>query len=245
MMILRRIADGLRRQDWTTVFIELLVVVVGLLLGLELNNWSNDLKDRRLAEAYYEQLILDLEADVATGERAVRTADINVEMGQLVYRAATQGNLEGIGDADLVLSLVTAGFTERPLITRHTYDELISTGSLRLIKNAEIKRALSSYYSRSAYSRQWDELIQHEQTRYRDAIRGVLTPEQMRWVRENLGGATGQPPDFDRTRFLRSLSERPEIIGAVASMAAEQARLRRSGEDVAEYASALIEILSN
>jgi hypothetical protein len=244
-MILRRIADGLRRQDWTTVFIELLVVVVGLLLGLELNNWSNDLKDRSLTEAYYERLILDLEADVATGESAVRAADRHVQMGKLVYRAATQENLEGVGDADLVLALVTAGFTERPLITRHTYDELISTGSLRLIKDAEIKRALSSYYARSAYSRQWDELIQHEQMRYRDAIRGVLTPEQMHWVRESLGSATGPPPDFDRAQFLRSLNERPEIIGAVASMAAEQARLRKSSEAITEYASALIEVISN
>ena len=244
-MILRRIANGLRRHDWTAVLIELLVVVIGLLLGLELNDWSNNLKDRGLAEAYYDQLILDLEADVATGESGIQTADHNVAMGDLIYRAATRGNLDGVGDGDLVLALIVAGFTERPLVTRHTYDELISTGRLRLIKDAEIKRALALYYSRSRYSRQWDALIQHEQMRYRDAIRGVLTPAQMRWARESLGGAAQPPPDFDRARFLRSLEERPEIIDSVASMAAEQARLRRNSETVVEYASALIEMMSD
>ena len=244
-MILRRIANGLRRHDWTAVLIELLVVVIGLVLGLELNNWSNELQDRSLAEAYYKQLILDLEADVATGESGVQTADHNVAMGTLIYRAATQGDLDDVGDGDLVQALIVAGFTERPLVTRHTYDELISTGRLRLINDAEIKRALALYYSRSRYSRQWDALIQHEQMRYRDAIRGVLTPEQMRWARESLGGASVPPPDFDRVQFLRALEERPEIIDSVASMAAEQARLRRNSEFVAEYASALIEMLSN
>lgn len=77
-MILRRIANGLRRQDWTTVFVELVVVVVGLLLGLELNDWSNHQRDRRLAGIYFDQLILDLEADVATGEIGVQSADHHI-----------------------------------------------------------------------------------------------------------------------------------------------------------------------
>ena len=244
-MILRRIAEGLRSQQWTTVFIELLVVVVGLLLGLELNDWSNDLKDRQLEQVYYEQLILDLEADVARGERSMQTADRLAAMGNLVYSAATQEIPDGVDDGDLARALVLAGYAERPLITRHTYDELINTGGLRLIGDTDLKRALSIYYSRSEYSRQWDELIQHEQMRYRDAIRGVLTPGQMRWVRENLQESTRPPPDFDRARFLRSLKERPEIIDSVASMAAVQARLRKNGEIVAEDALALRELLSN
>jgi hypothetical protein len=73
-IILRRIASSLRLQDWTTVFIELLIVVVGLLLGLQLNDWSNSLKDRKLAETHYDQLILDLEADVAAGEFGVQSS---------------------------------------------------------------------------------------------------------------------------------------------------------------------------
>jgi len=245
-MILRRIADSLHSQNWTTVFIELVVVVAGLLLGLELNNWSNDLRDRRLVEVYYEELILDLATDVAIGKKGVQTADRNIARGNLIYRAATTvGGLDGVADEDLVLALVTAGYTERPLVTRRTYDELISIGGLRLIEDTEIKRALSTYYTRSEYARQWDALIQHEQMRYRDAIRGVLTPDQMRWVRESLGGLTRPPPDFDRTQFFQSVTERPEIIDSVASIAAEQARLRRNSLMVSKYASELIELLSD
>lgn len=244
-MILRRLASGLRRQDWTTVFIELLVVVVGLLLGLELNNWAHDLKDRRLIDAYYDQLILDLESDVATGERGVSQAEHHAAMGELVYRVATDGDVDGVSDEELAIALVVAGYTERPLITRHTYEELISTGSLRLIKNLDVKRTLGTYYARSKSARQWDELIQYEQMRYRDAIRGILTPAQMRWVRSNFSDTSQPIPGFDRARFIRSVQERPEIVDSLSALAAEQTRLMHSSAGIAEAAAMLIEKLSN
>ena len=37
-----RIASHLRRQQWTAVAIEFVVVVCGVLLGLQLNNWNED-----------------------------------------------------------------------------------------------------------------------------------------------------------------------------------------------------------
>lgn len=244
-MILRRIAESFRRQDWTTVVVELVVVIVGLLLGLQLNDWSNNLRDQGLLESYYDQLILDLTADIATSESVFQTTDRYLKSGALIDRAARLGDVDGVSDEDLVLALITAGYTKRPLITRPTYDELISTGRLRLVDDITIKRALSNYYSSSESLRQWDALIQHEQMRYRDAIRGVLTPEQTLWVRESLDGPTRPPPDFDRAKFFQELMNRPEIKGSVASMAAEQGRLRYNSQAVTERASALIELLSN
>ena len=39
-MILRRLTTALRKQDWFTVVIETLIVVLGVFLGLQVNNWS-------------------------------------------------------------------------------------------------------------------------------------------------------------------------------------------------------------
>ena len=39
-MILRRLTDALRKQDWFTVVIETLIVVLGVFLGLQVNNWN-------------------------------------------------------------------------------------------------------------------------------------------------------------------------------------------------------------
>ena len=48
-MILRRIADGFVRQDWATVVVEFVIVVAGIFLGLQVNNW-NELRMERAEE---------------------------------------------------------------------------------------------------------------------------------------------------------------------------------------------------
>jgi hypothetical protein len=43
-MILRRLAEVFRRQDWIAVLLEVLIVVVGIFVGLQVNDWNEDRK---------------------------------------------------------------------------------------------------------------------------------------------------------------------------------------------------------
>ena len=46
-MILRRLAEGVRKQDWFTVVVEVLIVVVGIFLGLQVDDWNNARKESK------------------------------------------------------------------------------------------------------------------------------------------------------------------------------------------------------
>jgi len=39
-MILHRLAEGVRAQNWFTVIVEVLIVVVGIFLGLQVDDWN-------------------------------------------------------------------------------------------------------------------------------------------------------------------------------------------------------------
>lgn len=39
-MILRRLSTAVRQQDWFTVLVETLIVVFGVFIGLQVNNWN-------------------------------------------------------------------------------------------------------------------------------------------------------------------------------------------------------------
>lgn len=39
-MILRRLAESIRRQDWFTVLVEIVIVVIGVFIGIEMANWN-------------------------------------------------------------------------------------------------------------------------------------------------------------------------------------------------------------
>jgi len=47
-MILRRLADNLRAHNWTALAIEFVLVLLGVFLGIQAQNWQGDLANPRL-----------------------------------------------------------------------------------------------------------------------------------------------------------------------------------------------------
>ena len=39
-MIVRRLSDSIRRQNWFTVLVEIVIVVIGVFLGIQVSNWN-------------------------------------------------------------------------------------------------------------------------------------------------------------------------------------------------------------
>lgn len=60
-MILRRLAEGIRQQDWFTFVVELLIVVVGIIIGLQVDDW-NEMRKDRLEERAYQRPEVDVAA---------------------------------------------------------------------------------------------------------------------------------------------------------------------------------------
>ena len=55
-MIIRRLADAIRQQSWFTVFLEILIVVAGIFIGLQVDDWNNLRKDRGDEQHYLNRL---------------------------------------------------------------------------------------------------------------------------------------------------------------------------------------------
>ena len=62
----RRLSDALRKRDWFGIGFELLVVVVGVLLGLEASRWSAEREER----AYRDQIFAALDETLKVYEVA-------------------------------------------------------------------------------------------------------------------------------------------------------------------------------
>ena len=59
-MLPRRIASYMKDQNWTAVGIELLVVVLGVFLGLQVDNWNESRIEGNNVRTYYVRLIEDI-----------------------------------------------------------------------------------------------------------------------------------------------------------------------------------------
>lgn len=61
-MILSKLSETLSEQKWTSAILELLIVIVGIFIGLQVDGWNEDRKDRIEEQIVLERLAADLEA---------------------------------------------------------------------------------------------------------------------------------------------------------------------------------------
>jgi hypothetical protein len=63
-MILRRVIAHFRKQEWTAIFLDFVIVVVGVFVGLQVNNWNEARVERRAEIGYLAAMEDDVEFSV-------------------------------------------------------------------------------------------------------------------------------------------------------------------------------------
>ena len=161
-MILRRMIEHVKAQNWTAVALDFVIVVMGVFIGIQVSNWNDARALREREKVYLEQLLIDLESDRATGERGVAAA-ASVDAAAEMVLAVLEGGAGAaeIGDAELMKAIPYAGYAYLPNGNPTTYNEMISTGALGLMESVELKRAFGEYYARLSAGRQWDLSLIH------------------------------------------------------------------------------------
>ena len=74
-MLLRRITEHVKVQNWFAVFLDFVIVVFGVFIGIQVANWNEARAENELAERYIVQLVSDLQSDIADIETGYRTAE--------------------------------------------------------------------------------------------------------------------------------------------------------------------------
>ncbi len=143
-MILRRLTDAFRRQDWFTVAVETLIVVFGVFIGLQVNNWNEARKQADLQAKLLERLeeeFLALEPVVAelvvfSQSAQKSTADVINALRQETPPTDEAAFRSALARANWALSLTQVATA---------YSELVSTGRLADISSVELRKALIRY----------------------------------------------------------------------------------------------------
>jgi hypothetical protein len=94
-MILRRIAEAFRRQDWFTVFVETMIVVLGVFLGLQVNNWNQSRADQNTVARHLTEISLDLNSYLEVHEDLYASALARIAAVDYIYKEAFGVRLPG------------------------------------------------------------------------------------------------------------------------------------------------------
>jgi hypothetical protein len=136
----------LEHINWRHLIGEFVVIVVGVLVAL----WVDQLREARvnagLEVEYMKSLVADLDSDLAQFDQTeawMRRAESAAAIVLALYEETPPTK----SVADLVAAVETAGWQNWPSINRNTLDLLRSTGNLRLIRDPALRRAISAYYA--------------------------------------------------------------------------------------------------
>ncbi|MEM0963513.1 MAG: hypothetical protein AAGK21_13360 [Bacteroidota bacterium] len=143
---LARLAEAVRRQDWVTVLVEVAVVVLGVVIGFQVNDWGQARADQAKEQVYLRQLSEDLRETLAGAERASeRQRDVsrNAASALRAYRSAERPPL------DSLYLWMGGGFNfVSPAPVLGTAQGIVSSGDLSLLRDDTLRAALPAYVER-------------------------------------------------------------------------------------------------
>lgn len=158
-MILRRITQHVREQNWTAIAIDFVIVVTGVFLGIQLGNWNEARGASAKEAAFKERLIEDLAANrerlapfMARRERRLVIIERVEEMffGDAAPRPLDENECTHLADG----YIITLPPIEIPSIT-----EAFTGGQIDLISDRELARALIA--------------VKQSEDRTRNAVAGI------------------------------------------------------------------------
>lgn len=158
---------------------EFVFIVLGVLSALMVDTWIEQRNDDELRQQYRDRLSTDLETDL-------RNLDQRISFFTAVHYFGIQviewiNSDEEIG-REGVLAAYYASELWRFLPIKNTYEDLQSTGNMRLLRDIDLRLALAMYYNQ--ISNLEAAVGPAALIRYRQAVRGIIPWEIQAAIKE-------------------------------------------------------------
>ena len=186
-MLLHRVVEHVRAQDWTAVGIDFVIVVAGVFVGLQAQQWAETQADRKRESEYLLALVKDVHEDVAHIEKALNVERTRMSALDHLLRETTGEALpDGFNSArgrvivepfppyakdDPYDTAYTLFIYDSMVAHRAAYETIINTGGLELIRDATLLREIQDYYASVDLINHFEELMEAARDRFVEAQR--------------------------------------------------------------------------
>lgn len=145
-MILARLNKAIREQNWFAVALEVLIVVLGVVIGFQVTAWGNERASRaeeqellRGLQAEFTEVVADLETQVDKHRGVERALATTLE-------ALNQADRTGASTAAVAdTTLAWANIASTTQFSQGLLSGMLATGRLGLIRDQQLRSALSEW----------------------------------------------------------------------------------------------------
>ncbi len=209
-MVVRRIVESLRSRNFSVFAVELVVVIIGVFIGIQVSNWNDARLDRVRAHGYLERILADLDADISNYRDRLEFWEDVSAYGERALGYAGNGQIDGLTQWDLVLAFFQASQLAEFYTARSTYEELKSGGELGLIANLELRESLGRYYINA------DNPVLSERPAYREHVRGLIPLHVQNYIWDECYWSDGDKQKLLDCESPIGMDEAERIVEAIS-----------------------------
>lgn len=148
---------------------EIALVMIGILLALQVNNWNENQKSRNREMAFLQRLHSDIAADTS-----MLSAFINiVEIKDQCLRSIHNGTIDNFhySESNQTYDIFLTRFRSLPIISDNTFLEVTSSGNWSIIQGDQLKEKIFDYYR---YNRNRKDALEIQFSKWPEIISQLL-----------------------------------------------------------------------
>ena len=143
---LGRLASSLKGRHWSTFVVELVLIVVGIIVALSIDDWVQDREDQRSEKIYLALLSRDLDQMIESLQSYIDTETAMATASATTLKTLAVDGYEQKGE-ELRGYLSDMGTRRTLRLVSAAYTDLTSTGNLRLIRSRDLRDRLLRYFA--------------------------------------------------------------------------------------------------
>ena len=123
---------------------EIVLIVIGILIALSIDNWNEQQKNNESESQYYCEILKDLDLDKALIQELIARNKRRISVSKEILLELDAGNK----DKDYLLNKFLVAFRGEGYVPRNvTFEELVSSGNLKFLRDDVLKSSLIQFYS--------------------------------------------------------------------------------------------------
>ncbi len=213
-MILRRLIENLRAQNWTAIALEFVIVVTGVFIGTQVSNWNEQRLEKRDIERMLSQLQPQLQEFIQFFENAANYYATTRSYAEVAF-AGWEGRTT-VSDSEFVIAAYQASQIMGISTDSQNWTLIFGGDQLRKIEDPTLRRELSTLMSGN-----YDTVeLATVATKYREDVRRVI-------------------PDPVQVAIRRRCGDRPDPNHPQVFVLPKTCDLRLADAEAAQVAAAL------
>lgn len=237
--LFRNIRKKLAAQNKAAAYLryaigEILLVVIGILIALQVNNWNEGRKDRIQERKFLIRLEAELATDIENITNSINANKHRMQRAEFLMASINHPQIAEDSATYFIQSIEYAGYTNNPIVSDNTFEEIKSSGKLSLIRNEKLRSALQEYYSWTSERGQYSFILQDNQLNYLHMRQGILLPEQQ--ISMGSFRPTEHYSQEEAKQVYERMMKKPGFLEFLPFVIQSQVRTGESFEDIKQEA---------